>query len=176
MGLGALWGALGRAWVAGAPSPTGAALRRQDWHLGKSPQPWAKLPSVFLPRWVQQARRLCPPAHSQHGEGAGPLAASGRNHSDKGWGEGRVGLAPGAQSPAGPPGHCTWGMAGRGVGCTAQDLFLMCALTIKPGSPGPAISCVPGLCVSPGSTKDRGWHPSEQPVATYLVRHWPGPP
>lgn len=71
----------------------------------------------FALNWLASPLR-CPSAHSQYGEGTEPLAASDRNHSDRGSGEGRVGLAHGAGPlcPEALLGAVDRGQVGPGVG------------------------------------------------------------
>lgn len=92
----------------------------------------------FALNWLASPLR-CPSAHSQYGEGTEPLAASDRNHSDRGHGEGRVGLAHGA-GPLCPelsqrPSWVLWTGAklGRVWGCPCWGPVP----DAQPGSPSP---------------------------------------
>lgn len=95
----------------------------------------------FALNWLASPLR-CPSAHSLYGEGTEPLAASDRNHSDRGHGEGRVGLAHGA-GPLCPelsqrPSWALWTGAklGRVWGCPCRGPVP----DAQPGSPSPSHS------------------------------------
>lgn len=125
---------MGESGVASAPLPHLVPLHKAglgslagSYSLGPSFLLWCSCPTGSDRLGDFALNRLasplpCPSAHSQHGEGTEPLAASGRNRSDRGHGEGRVGLARGAWSPvprAVPEvllGTADKGLVGPGVG------------------------------------------------------------